>query len=41
MLLETDTTDSVLFPALAVGADRTPAAAWQYDNCTVWANVYH
>ena len=41
MLLETDTTDSVLYPALAVGTDGTAAAAWYYDNDTVWANVYH
>ena len=40
-LLETDTTDSVFFPALAVGTDGTAAAAWYYDNLTVWANVYH
>jgi hypothetical protein len=40
-LLETDTTDSVFYPALAVGADGTAAAAWYYDNQTVWANVYH
>ncbi len=41
VLLETDTTDSVLFPALAVGTDGTAAAAWYYDNDSVWANVYH
>jgi|GEM_PF-2300362 len=40
-LLETDTTDSVLFPALAVGIDGTAAAAWYYDSYIVWANVYH
>ena len=41
VLLETDITDSVLYPALAVGTDGTAAAAWYYDNYTVWANVYH
>ena len=41
VLLETNTTDSVLFPALAVGTDGTAAAAWYYDSYIVWANVYH
>lgn len=41
-LLETNTTDSVDFPALAVGIDGTAAATWWYDSAeTVWANVYH
>lgn len=41
-LLETNTTDSVDFPALAVGTDGTAAATWWYDSAeTVWANVYH
>jgi hypothetical protein len=40
-LLETDTTDSVLFPSLAVGTDGTAAVAWYYDNDSVWAAVYH
>jgi hypothetical protein len=40
VLLETDTTDSVLFPALAVGTDGTAAAAWYYDSDSVWAAVY-
>jgi len=40
VLLETDTTDSVLFPALAVGTDGTAATAWYYDNDSVWAAVY-
>ena len=41
VLLETDTTNSVFFPALAVGTDGTAAVAWDYDNGSVWANVYH
>jgi hypothetical protein len=41
VLLETDTTDSVLFPALAVGTDGTAATAWYYDDDSVWAAVYH
>ena len=40
-LLETDTTDSVFFPALSVGIDGSAAVAWYYDNDTAWANVYH
>jgi len=41
-LLETDTTNSVFFPALAVGTDGTAAAAWYYGGTlSVWANVYH
>ena len=42
VLLETNTTDSVDFPALGVGTDGTAAAAWWYDTAeTVWVNVYH
>jgi hypothetical protein len=41
-LLETDTTNSVFFPALAVGSDGTAAVAWYFGGAqTVWASVYH
>ena len=40
-LLETGDTNSVLFPALAVGANGTAAVTWYYGTeLDVWANVY-
>jgi hypothetical protein len=40
--LENNTTDSVLWPTLAVGANGTAATAWFFDNAFgVWANVFH
>jgi len=40
--LENNTTNSVLWPTLAVGANGTVAATWFFDNTfDVWANVFN
>jgi hypothetical protein len=41
-LLETNTTDSVFWPTLAVGANGTAVTTWYFANTLdVWANVVH
>jgi hypothetical protein len=40
--LENDTTNSVFWPTLAVGANGTAVATWYFGTILdVWANVYH
>jgi hypothetical protein len=40
--LESNTTNSVLWPTLAVGANGTAVTTWFFDNTfDVWANVFH
>jgi hypothetical protein len=42
VLLGSDGTNSVFFPALAVGANGTAVATWYYANVLdVWANVFN
>ncbi|HEY4393953.1 MAG TPA: hypothetical protein VGP64_07825 [Polyangia bacterium] len=42
VLLENDTTNSVLWPTLAVGTNGTAVTAWYFDNVfEVWAAVWH